>query len=66
MRQGRVVGLDEGLAIEAAELGASLKLRLADSVIYATTLANEAELWTQDADFEGLESVRFRAKRHAP
>ncbi len=66
MRQGRVVDLDEGLAIEAAELGASLKLPLADSVIYATTLASDAELWTQDADFEGLESVNFRAKRHAP
>jgi len=66
MRQGRVVDLDEGLAIEAAELGASLKLPLADSVIYATALASEAELWTQDSDFEGLESVRFRAKRHAP
>lgn len=63
MRQGRVVDLDEGLAIEAAELGASLKLPMADSVIYATTLAVEAELWTQDADFEGLESVKFRAKR---
>lgn len=66
MRQGRVVDLDEGLAIEAAELGGSLKLPLADSIIYATALANGAELWTQDADFEGLESVRFRAKRRAP
>ena len=66
MRQGRVVDLDDGLAIEAAELGASLKLPLADSVIYATALAAEAELWTQDADFEGLESVNFRAKRHTP
>ena len=55
MRQGRVV-----------DLGASLKLPLADSVIYATALAAEAELWTQDADFEGLESVNFRAKRHTP
>lgn len=66
MRQGRVVDLDEGLAIEAAELGASLRLPLADCVIYATTLATEAELWTQDSDFDGLESVRFRAKQHAP
>ena len=66
MRQGRVVDLGEGIAIEAAELGASLKLPLADSVIYATALANECEVWTQDADFDGLESVRFKAKRHAP
>ncbi|MEQ9569895.1 MAG: type II toxin-antitoxin system VapC family toxin, partial [Longimicrobiales bacterium] len=65
MRQGRVADLDEGLAIEAAELGASLRLPLADSVIYATALAAGAELWTQDADFEGLESVKFRAKRNA-
>lgn len=66
MRQGRVVDLDEGLAIEAAELGASLRLPLADSIIYATALANECEVWTQDTDFDGLDSVRFRAKRHAP
>ena len=66
MRQGRVVDLDEGMAIEAAELGAALKLPLADCIIYATTLATEAELWTQDADFDGLESVRFRPKGRAP
>jgi len=60
MRQGRVIDLDEGLAIEAAELGASLRLPLADSIIYASALANEATLWTQDADFEGLEAVEYR------
>lgn len=65
MRQGRVVDLDEGLAIEAAEFGASFKLPLADSVIYATALANDCELWTQDADFEGLDSVKYTAKRPA-
>jgi len=66
MRQGRVVDLDEGLAIEAAELGASLKLPLADSVIYATALANECEVWTQDPDFEGLDAVKFKARRYTP
>ena len=65
MRQGRIVDLDEGLAIEAAELGASLRLPLADSIIYASALANEATLWTQDSDFEGLEAVEYRAKRSA-
>ena len=63
MRQGRVVDLDEGLAIEAAELGASHRLPLADSIIYASAVANEATLWTQDADFEGLDGVRYRSKR---
>ena len=65
IRQGRIIDLDEGLAIEAAELGASLRIPLADSIIYASALANEATLWTQDSDFEGLEAVEYRAKRGA-
>ena len=54
MRQGRVIDLDAGLAIEAAELGASYELPLADSIIYASALTREATLWSHDADFEGL------------
>ena len=66
MRQGRVLDLDDGLAIEAAELGASLRLPLADSIIYASAQFVGATLWTQDVDFEGLEGVKYRAKRRAP
>ena len=62
MRQARVVDLDESLALEAAELGLKHKLPLADSVIYATARSGGAELWTQDADFDGLDGVRFFAK----
>jgi toxin FitB len=65
MRQGRVVDLGEGLAIEAAELGTSLGLPLADSVIYASALASEAKLWTQDSHFEGLDHVEYKLKRGA-
>ena len=65
MRQGRILDLDDGLAIEAAELGASLQLPLADSIIYASAQSAGATLWTQDADFEGLEGVKYRAKRRA-
>ena len=54
MRQGRVIDLDAGLAIEAAELGASYELPLVDSIIYASALTREATLWSHDADFEGL------------
>ena len=63
MQQGRVVTLDGPLAIEAAELGASLGLPLADSIVYATALAHDAVVWTQDADFEGLDAVRYRGKK---
>jgi len=66
MRQGRVLELDGGLAIEAAELGASLRLPLADSIIYASALSVGATVWTQDVDFEGLDGVKYRAKRRAP
>jgi len=62
MRQGRVIDLTEGLAIEAAEVGASYGLPLADSIIYASALAHDATLWTQDVDFEGLDQVEYRSR----
>ena len=65
MRQGRAVSLDGGLAIEAAEIGANLGLPLADSIIYASALMHDATLWTQDADFEGLEQVEYKSKGSA-
>lgn len=61
MQQGTVVELSASLALSAATLGAQLKLPRADSVIYATARAHEATLWTQDADFDGLPHVRYRA-----
>lgn len=62
MRQGRVVDLDADLAIRAASLGLTHKLPLADSVMLATARGHGALLWTQDADFEGIEGVRFVRK----
>ncbi len=62
MQQGRVVALDAGLALQAATLGICHKLPLADSIIYATAQQANALLWTQDADFEGLDGVRYFAK----
>lgn len=59
MRQGRLVGLDGDLALRAASLAHRMKLPLADSVMLATAQAHGAVLWTQDADFEGLDGVRF-------
>ncbi len=65
MQQGRVVDLDSALALIAAKIGTDTKLALADSIVLATTRQTESTLWTQDADFEGLPDVRFRAKRSA-
>jgi len=61
MQRGRVVDLDAHLAIAAAELSAESGLPMADSVILATARAAGAVLWTQDADFAGLDGVEYRA-----
>jgi predicted nucleic acid-binding protein len=62
MRQGRIVDLDDRLALDAAELSVTTRLALADSIMLATARAHGAVFWTQDADFEGLEGVRLKPK----
>lgn len=63
MQQGTVVDLDAAIALDAADLGLEKKLSLADSVILATARAHGATVWTQDAHFEGLPGVRYRAAK---
>lgn len=57
--QGKVIPLNEGLAVDAAIFGVEYNLPLADSIIYATARRHEAILWTQDADFRNLTNVRY-------
>lgn len=63
MQQGTVVDLDASLAIHAARLSLEFRLPMADGIILATAREHEAVLWTQDADFKGIESVRYRKRR---
>jgi len=63
MQEGRIVNLDASLAVNAAKLSAEFRLPMADSVILATARAYKAIIWTQDADFEKLPDVRYRANR---
>lgn len=63
MRQGTLVTLTPDLALSAATLGLEHKLPLADSIVFATAQAHQATVWTQDADFEHLPGVRYRAKK---
>lgn len=62
MEQGRVVPLDNSLAIDAAIFGLKYKLPLADSIIYATGNKFNAVVWTQDADFKALPNVKYFPK----
>ncbi len=63
MAQGSVIDLDLVLALNAAKLSVDLKLPMADSIILATAQAHDATLWTQDADFKGIDGVRYIEKK---
>ncbi len=63
MQQGSIVELNSTLAMSAARLSLELKLPMADSIILATARAQDATLWTQDDDFEGIEGVKYITKK---
>lgn len=63
MQRGEVVDLDAELALDAARLSREMRLPMADSIILATAHASDARLWTQDADFEGIEGVEYVRKQ---
>lgn len=63
MRQGSIIDVDAELALAAAELSVEHGLPMADAMILASARRTEAVLWTQDADFEGIDGVRFFPKR---
>jgi toxin FitB len=63
MEQGTVVDLDRVTALEAARLSSLHRLPMADSMVLATARRHDAVLWTQHADFEGLDSVRYLARK---
>lgn len=66
MQQGRTIALDGSLAMAAAKLSFDLALPMADSIILATAREFGATLWTQDADFEEIEDVRYFPAAKAP
>jgi toxin FitB len=63
MRQGTIEELTVEIALNAARVGVSLKLPLADGVVLATARKHQAILWTQDSDFDGIENVKFFPKK---
>ncbi len=62
LQQGHVVPPDTQIAIAAAKVGQRHKIAMADALIYATAIAHNATLWTQDADFKKLPQVKFLPK----
>jgi toxin FitB len=63
MQQGTVVDLDAPLSLAAVRLSLEHRMPMADSVILATAQSYAAVLWTQDADFKGIERVEYRKQK---
>ena len=62
MQQGSVVDLDSTTALSAAKVSVDLGLPMADSIMLATARQHNATFWSQDADFKGIEGVRYIEK----
>jgi predicted nucleic acid-binding protein len=59
MKQGRVVGVTESIALQAALISIRHQIPMADSLILATAWTEQATLWTQDEHFNGLPGVKY-------
>lgn len=63
MQQGQVVDLTAAIALSAAKASIERRLPMADSVMLVTAQAHGAVFWTQDADFAGVEGVRYATRK---
>jgi predicted nucleic acid-binding protein len=63
MHKTRMVPLSDSLALAAADVSLEFRLAMADSIVYATARAEDAELVTSDADLRNLPGVTFLPKR---
>ena len=62
MKLGRVVAIDETIAINGARISMEKKIPMADSLIYATAEMFGAMVYTQDEHFSKLPNVRYFRK----
>ena len=65
MQQGAVIDLTASAAIDAARLSVEAGLPMADAIILSTARGSGAILWTQDAQFQGLDGVNHVSARSA-
>jgi len=59
MERARIIPVDEQISISGARIAVDHRLPMADALILATARCVDAVVWTQDADFQGLEGVRY-------
>ena len=63
MHHGQVADLTASIALQVAKISTELKIAMADSIILATARAYNAILWTQDADFAGIDGLEYIKKK---
>ena len=62
MMTGTIIDITQGIALSAAQISIDHHLPLADSLILTIAIQNNAELWTQDEHFKGLDQVVYFEK----
>lgn len=62
MNECTTINVDSDLAVDAASFSIVHQLAMADAIILSTARRFDATLWTQDADFKGLDGVRYVPK----
>lgn len=62
MSLGHVVDLTQEIDVDAALISTQHIIAMADSIILAAAHAHRATLWTEDADFKGMDGVQYIAK----
>ncbi len=62
MGKAKIVVLDDSLAMSAADISIKYNLSMADAIIYATALQENAKLITSDVHFSGFSRVIFLKK----
>lgn len=62
MQNAQILPLTEELSISAADLSLSHKLAMADAIVYASALQENAEVVTSDKDLKDLPHVTYFPK----
>lgn len=63
MQDARILPLTEALSLAAADMSLKYKLAMADAVVYATAVRENARLITSDKDLKDLPQVTYYPKK---
>jgi len=63
MQQGQIVDLTAAIALSAAKASIERRLPMADSIMLITAQIHGATFSTHDADFDGVEGVKYVARK---